>query len=605
LLAFLTLTIFFVIFQTLARSQFYIKGPMIKYPEKVLALAERFVNAKVPYDFSELETRALRPFFTNTDRKVFFLQGLPANVGASLMAMFSRIKNQRGLRGVFVDAFLPQFLASLLAETAEKFNGNAERFLKENKIKDLGTFAGHSRECKEKLELLILAATNFSEFLAKLSQTKNTEEFLSRWLDTFGHKSIGRMGSLWLCCEGVSLLTAKSLEWGRPGIGFIELSTRYVDMSGKDCYPVELELEAGWGIDPDDILKENAFLFKLYCNLAGQKFDGMLPNYMRNKYGELFTDSPKSLELGIVGETCDVLGNLLPASTLTSVGINMSGESFSQLLKHLILDNTPENLALAEAILNESKKIGGNQFATHFQPTPWEKSGWQYPVVAHFKDIADKAPAIKYYWNNGPSGSRPSIFDLDIFDPGKIRIKVGKFAHMARHKFDKLPREFEVITLPFYGVMSFRSWRDLQRQGLCTHMRTLITPKLGFYTYDKFLKDSPYPAFLYDAFDGAHKSGIGIYRTLREKDVPPVMKQYPLAIGNNIGFVLAGNLRQLEFCNWQRTKPSVNHEVRQIFMGIENGIRQLIPGWAQISRADMTPAFVFARGEKVIPLNLK
>ncbi len=584
---------------------------MTKYPVKVLELAKRFVNAKVDYSFSEIEARALTPFFTNLDRKIFFMQALPPNVGASLLAMFSRIKNPRGLRGVFVDKFLPQFLAGLLPETAKNFGGDEARFLQENRIIGLDSFAAYSQEAAYLLQQFSLCAGNNAAFLANLSAAESSKKFLSLWIDSFGHKSIGRMANLWLCCEGISLLAAKSLEWNRPGSGYIELSTRYVDMSGKDTYPIELELEAGWNVDPRQIVESGDFLFCLYRSLAGEKFDGILPNRMREKYGNLFADDLKSLQTGIAGETCDIWGNLLPASTLTSVGINVSGEAFPQLFKHLILDNTPENLALAETILEESKKVGGNRFATHYEPTEWERMNWQYPATSHFKSMAGASgPSIEFCWDRTEfqfSLSNLGCVDVVDFNPQNIRCKIARLSHAKRGEFDKLPRDFEDFTLPFAGVMSFRSWRDLHRQGFCTHSRTYLTPQLGFYKYDKLftLKDAPYPAFLFDSFDAVHKNNWDVYNSLREKRVPAVLKQYPMALGNYVGFKATANLRQWEFCIWQRTKPSVNHEVRQIFIYIEGKLRRLVFGWHLISRANMTPAYVFARGEKVIPLNKK
>ena len=98
------------------------------------------------------------------------------------------------------------------------------------------------------------------------------------------------------------------------------------------------------------------------------------------------------------------------------------------------------------------------------------------------------------------------------------------------------------------------------------------------------------------------KANKDIYTKLMESDVPRALAQYPLALGNFVGFSASGNLLQWEFCNWQRTKFSVNHEVRQIFLSIEKQLRFQYPWWSEISRADMTPAYIFARGSKGLPL---
>jgi hypothetical protein len=61
------------------------------------------------YQFTNQEAKVLDHFFTNRDRRVYFMHSLPANVAAALLAMFSRLKNARGLRGLFI-GILPRSL---------------------------------------------------------------------------------------------------------------------------------------------------------------------------------------------------------------------------------------------------------------------------------------------------------------------------------------------------------------------------------------------------------------------------------------------------------------------------------------------------------------
>ncbi|MDP3762643.1 MAG: hypothetical protein Q8Q97_01030, partial [bacterium] len=86
--------------------------------------------------------------------------------------------------------------------------------------------------------------------------------------------------------------------------------------------------------------------------------------------------------------------------------------------------------------------------------------------------------------------------------------------------------------------------------------------------------------------------------------MPPELAQYPLALGNLIGFEFSANLLEWEFCNWQRTKYSVNHEVRQVFLAAERALREEYHWWSEISRADTTTAYVFARTKEGVPLQL-
>ena len=323
----------------------------------LLDIAREFVFQTVYY-FSQRETEILRRFFTNTEKRVFFIHTLPANVGAGLIAMYSRIKNTRGLRGVFVDRFLPEFLASTSVVTEEKFGGDPTKALAHFNVVSIETFETNFPGGKELLDQFLNAISVDPDYLEEFAQGEKIKKFLSRWLDQYGHNSIARAGSMWVCYEQISILAAKSLEWGRPGSAYIELSTRYVDMSGKNCYPIEKELRI-LGVSEELVFNLLDESFKRYRNWQGENFSGPFPQFLRDTYGKYFTEAPKDLESGVIGETCDVLGNFLPAATLTSVGVAISGEAFPELIKHLLLDETPENYALVELTLQEAKKVGG------------------------------------------------------------------------------------------------------------------------------------------------------------------------------------------------------------------------------------------------------
>ncbi len=77
------------------------------------SFAHEFIGAPVSYSFSKREESVLNLFFTNTNKKIFFIRpALPASVTGALISMYSRIKNPRGIRGHFVDNLLPLILLS-------------------------------------------------------------------------------------------------------------------------------------------------------------------------------------------------------------------------------------------------------------------------------------------------------------------------------------------------------------------------------------------------------------------------------------------------------------------------------------------------------------
>jgi hypothetical protein len=320
----------------------------------------------------------------------------------------------------------------------------------------------------------------------------------------------------------------------------------------------------------------------------------------------------KDIEAGVIGETCDVLGNLLPCSVLTSVGVAVSGEAFPDLIKHLLLDNTPENLALVELLIEEMEcHPSAKQFARHYEPTPWTRSHWQYlserPYMIRF-------PGQEQEHLHSGSAFVRRVHPIDRTyvelvigallerreDSRALGLIKGSFPapETPRGSHDKLPAEFEAYTATFEGKMSMRGWRDVQRMGFCFHNRTLVSPRLGFYEYDKQA-----PPELAEAFcEVQDMQQEAVYGECIRRGVPRLLAQYPLAMGYLVGFTIGANLRQWEFCGFQRTSWNANHEVREAFCGPEYFLRQALPWWKDCSRADMTRAYAFARGTTPLAL---
>jgi thymidylate synthase ThyX len=559
------------------------RGPGIK--KEALALAEDFVNRPMGFSFSEIEKRALRPFFTNPDRCIYLIHTLPEAVTARLEARFSRMNNPRGLRGVFVDSCLPELLALCIPEAKT----DPKAWLDNRGVKSLDRF------CEDPLGKIAFEefCRNFCcdpKYLEEFSSSETTNQFFGNWIERFGHGSIGRMAKIAICCEGVSLMAAKALEEPRAGAGFMELSTRYVNLSGAEVYPIvdivklfspALAERVNMMIDSD---------FELYRKLSDPK--GVFARFLEERYGRHFKDKSQ-LRTAINGEICDVLGNLLPGATLTSLGVSVMGEAFGSLIKHLLLHGTPETIALASAILAESEKIGSNQLARHFVPSEKEREFWGFLEPENFRDL--KAGGVVFASQHS---SIAPAFDLLRLKPrfsGRSDTEIATMIRFDRGDTDKLPPEFEAISIAFRFIMSRRGERDIQRHVFASHERTAMSASLGFYRYDK-----PHPQEIDEAFDRTAKLNL-VLNELLSSD-PDWLQEQILSLGNLVGCTIVMNLREAEFISHQRTKSGVNHEVRQIALGIDRELAAADPLWTTLSRINRTPGYAFARGNPPIPI---
>src|SRR5436309_14061250 len=75
-----------------------------------------------PDAFTTAETRALAPYFTNTDRPVFVLRNLPETVKGALFARYSR--SAKSVRRLFLDEFLGE-IGSAAADPSDAGVGSA------------------------------------------------------------------------------------------------------------------------------------------------------------------------------------------------------------------------------------------------------------------------------------------------------------------------------------------------------------------------------------------------------------------------------------------------------------------------------------------------
>jgi thymidylate synthase ThyX len=558
--------------------------------------AESWYQERVDYSFTNREKLVLKKSFTNISRRVFFVHTLPPSVTAALLSMYSRLENARGIRGHFVDNLLPLILLgmsekfsrdNLIPEELKILVGEMQKFLKQHDLSTLDKFCEYSDEFQNLFNEYCLN-TNNPMYWEELASSPRTRQFMSLFLDKYGHNSIARPVMLTFCVEEASILAVKSLEWVRPGAGYIELSTRFVRMDKAKVYPVWNELP---NIPLQNLVKKNIEdSLRLY---QAHMQSGRLEEFFQATHKHLVPE--KEIAAAVKGEACDLLGNLLPAATLTSVGVSVSGESFSSLIKHLYLENTPETWALAKVIVHESRQVGGDQFLNHLEISDWEESCWSYLDWSRFtEDVSDFGVRLSKMisWHGTSADDASKILSVSAFD-----LLPSFSMKTTRNPYDKLPSQFENISGLFRGVMSFRGWRDLHRQGFCNHMRTYLTPELGFYQYDK-----PMPVWLREDFEGVHHRDQEIYNAMVAEDVPPLIREYPLALGNLVGFHLGGNLRQMEFVCWQRSKFSVNHEVREVVLDMDQILQETYSFWSEISRTDRTPVYVFARTSKGIPM---
>ena len=291
-----------------------------------------------PETFTDSEADRLRPYFTNLDGPVFALTNLPEVVKGALFARYSR--SDKSLRRLFLDEF----------------------------VGDLDLTG----------DLTVDATVGL----------KRAEDLYERVFLEYGDDSVAQLGGVHLACEQASNLLTKILEWGRL-MAYLEQSTRYI--------PYDSRLQGRYRyLRPSQVCSSPmgtryvADLDALFDTYSAT-LDPMM-QWARERYPKEPSDSDFVYKQTIKAKACDSLRGLLPAATLSNVGIYGTGQAFEALLLRMRSHPLPEAQMYAQLMLDELRKVIPSFLVRVDRP---ERGGaWSEYLSATRDDTHDARPAV-------------------------------------------------------------------------------------------------------------------------------------------------------------------------------------------------------------------
>src|SRR5439155_20225157 len=265
-------------------------------------------------EFTPEERAVLAPYFTNLDGPVFALVNLSEVVKGALFARYSR--SSKSLRRLFLDEFLtPEQREKAAARTVVPPPGREDA--------EFGD-AGSAR----------------------------AEQLYERVFFEYGDDSVAQLGGVHLACERASNILTKVLEWGRL-MAYLEQSTRYIPYDdrpgGRYRYHVPAEL--------DDALRQR---YVAALDRAFDTYREWLPRmrvFYETKYPRAAAESDTVYRMTIRAKALDTLRGMLPAATISHVGIYGTGQAYEQLLLRMRAHPLAEVRAYAELMLAELRRV--------------------------------------------------------------------------------------------------------------------------------------------------------------------------------------------------------------------------------------------------------
>jgi len=408
-------------------------------------------------EFTPEQRAVLARYFTNLDGPVFAIVNLPEVVKGALLARYSR--SPKSVRRLFLDEFATGQDEGLQAIA--------------DQITATDPDVGVSR----------------------------AEELYRRVFSDYGDDSVAQLGGAHLACEQASNILTKVLERGRLA-AYLEQSTRYIfyDQRIGDRYRYMAPPEVAASRHAAAYAETMEWLFTTYSELV----ERMVP-YYETRFPRQPSDTAFIWRSTIRAKACDDLRGLLPASTLSSVGIFASGQAYEMLLLRMRAHPSAEVRQYADLMLTELRKVipsfltrvdeparGGvwsdylanvatdlarlaNSLGEAPAPRPevtlvdWDPDGElevAAAVLYPYSDLPDDQllDAVRRM----PESERAALIGAAVGERSNRRHKPGRGLERTSYRFD---------ILCDYGV-----FRDLQRHRPLTIDWQLLGPRHGYVT---------------------------------------------------------------------------------------------------------------------------
>ncbi|MGA8297361.1 MAG: FAD-dependent thymidylate synthase [Acidimicrobiales bacterium] len=464
--------------------------------------------------YTQDERDILRRYVTNLDGPVFALVNLPEVVRGALFARYSR--SAKSLRRLFLDEF----------------------------VGDLDISGDVTLDATVGL--------------------KRAEELYRRIFFEYGDDSVAQLGGVHLACEQASNVLTKVLEWGRL-MSYLEQSTRYI--------PYDTRLSSGRYRYYRDAEVLDSPLGARYVGDMDRMFDtygSLLPKLQSHIARETPNDGSVgdfAYRQSVRARALDALRGLLPAATLSNVGIYGSGQSYEQLCLKMRAHPLPEVRSYGERVLAELQKVIPSFLVRVERP---ERGGEWVEYISSRREEMD-ALSARLFGSDPPEGDAVSgeaqvrLVDFDPLGEDKV-VAAMCFPHTELSEAQLVERvsrlsttERQAILRAYVGerknrrhrpgralerteyrfeiVSDYGAFRDLQRHRMLTIEWQPLSTTLG-YSVPALLEESGLAGAFAESLERSRELHEALLETL------PSQAVYAVALAFKIRYVLQLNARE-------------------------------------------------------------
>ena len=400
--------------------------------------------------------------------------------------------------------------------------------------------------------------------IAKAVTEERAADFHERWVLNYGHASVAEHAIVHMAVENVSRLACDTLEDNRLA-SYTEKSSRY-QVLDQGSYHVPAELEGhplrGVYVDTCD------GLFRAYEEAVEQALQHLRETTPQND-GE--RDAAYNLRLRRVAT--DVCRFLLPAATLTNVGVTMNARSMEHAIRKLLSSDLSEERELGEELKTEGRRItptliryaDRNEYLTLTRESQMERSAGEDAPPAlddcraeltHYDPEAEsKLVAALLYRYSGES-YRDVMRRVESMSQQEREAVVHEaLDRLGPH--DIPVRELEMVDYTFDLVMDYGAYREFKRHRMQTYIPQPATVDLG-YVVPELVAEAGAEGMFREAMQTAEDG----FRRVRE-DFPRVA-EYLVTHAHLRRALSKMNLRECYHLFKLRTGPQAHFTIRRV-----------------------------------------
>jgi thymidylate synthase ThyX len=455
--------------------------------------------------FTHGERARLRPYFTDLDAPVFGLVNLPETTKAALFARYSRYKGT--LRRLFLDEF-----ADSLPARATESSGDVE-----------------GRRSAQLFETVFVG---------------------------YGDDSVAQLGGAHIACEWVSNILTKVLQ--RPRLGaYLEQSTRYI----RYDHPMP---GGGYRYLRDPALGPE---YEAAMDSLFGTYGELLPR-LQGWIGETFPAdagaSSTARERAIQAKALDLLRGLLPAASLSHMGIFATGQTYEQLVLHLLSHPLPEARACGRQMLTALQAMmpsfvarverpdRGGVWMDYLAERRAAEQRWAQRLGLERDEAPEPGASVRLLHIDGDEDrllaallfeaagvpEESTLAEVGALSAAEREQMLGDLVGARTNRRHRPGRGFEALRYRFEIVSDYGAFRDLQRHRLLTVQWQQLTPDLGAEVPEEVAE-----AGLGDHYREALERSRAEFDRLSEIGHPEAAP-YALCLGYRIRYVLDLNARE-------------------------------------------------------------